>query len=47
MPWMESGTLDERLQFVRNALSDRFTMSELCRSLRREPPDRLQVVGSL
>ena len=30
MPWKESAAMDERLQFVRNALSGRFTMSELC-----------------
>lgn len=30
MPWKESVTMDERLQFVRDAQSDRFTMSELC-----------------
>src|SRR5438477_5699357 len=30
MPWKESGPMEERLQFVRDALSDRFTMSELC-----------------
>lgn len=30
MPWKESGAMDERLQFVRDALRDRFTMSELC-----------------
>lgn len=30
MPWMERGPMDERLQFVRDALSDRFTMSALC-----------------
>jgi putative transposase len=30
MPWKESVPMDERLQFVRDALRDRFTMSELC-----------------
>jgi putative transposase len=30
MPWKESAAMDERLQFVRDALSDRFAMSELC-----------------
>jgi putative transposase len=30
MPWKESVAMDERLRFVRDALSDRFTMSELC-----------------
>ena len=30
MPWRESGPMDERWQFVRDAQSDRFTMSELC-----------------
>src|SRR5215207_2295682 len=30
MPWTESGPMEERLQFVRDALRDRFTMSELC-----------------
>ena len=30
MPWKESAAMDERLEFVRAALSDRFTMSELC-----------------
>jgi len=30
MPWRESGPLEERLQFVRHAQRDRFTMSELC-----------------
>lgn len=30
MPWMETGPMDERLQFVRDAERDRFTMSELC-----------------
>src|SRR4051794_4008104 len=30
MPWKERGPMDERLQFVRDALRDHFTMSELC-----------------
>jgi transposase InsO family protein len=30
MPWKESVVMDERLRFVRDALSDRFTMSDLC-----------------
>src|SRR5215218_1405433 len=30
MPWKESGPMEERLQFVRDAQRDRFTMSELC-----------------
>ena len=30
MPWKESVIMEERLQFVRDALSDRWTMSELC-----------------
>lgn len=30
MPWQVSVTMDERLRFVRDALRDRFTMSELC-----------------
>jgi transposase InsO family protein len=30
MPWKESVAMEERLQFVRDAMRDRFTMSELC-----------------
>ena len=30
MPWQESATMDLRLQFVRDALSERFDMTELC-----------------
>ena len=30
MPWKESVAMDERLKLVRDALSDWFTMSELC-----------------
>ena len=30
MPWRQSGPMDERWQFVRDAQRDRFTMSELC-----------------
>lgn len=30
MPWKERVAMDERLQFVRDALSDRFHMSDLC-----------------
>lgn len=30
MPWKESGVMDQRLDFVRDALSERFTMVELC-----------------
>ncbi|MDB4874438.1 MAG: transposase [Gemmatimonadetes bacterium] len=30
MPWKETAPTEERLQFVRDALSDRFTMSERC-----------------
>ena len=30
MPWKETDPMDERLQFIHDALSDRFTMSELC-----------------
>ena len=30
MPWKESVRMEERLRFVHDALSDRYTMSELC-----------------
>ena len=30
VPWKESDAMDQRLQFVTDALSDRFTMTELC-----------------
>ena len=30
MPWSETTPVEERIQFVNDALSDRFTMSELC-----------------
>ncbi len=30
MPWLETAPVDERLQFIQDALSNRFTMSELC-----------------
>lgn len=30
MPWKESDTMDQRLQFVHDALSERFTFTELC-----------------
>ena len=30
MPWLETTPVEERIQFVDDALSDRFTMSELC-----------------
>ncbi len=30
MPWLETVPVEERLQFIQDALSDRFTMSELC-----------------
>jgi putative transposase len=30
MPWTESDAMDQRLQFVTDAFSDRFTMTELC-----------------
>src|SRR5947209_6291073 len=30
MPWKETAPMEERPQFVRGALSDRFNMSELC-----------------
>jgi transposase-like protein len=30
MSWTESDAMDQRLQFVTDALSDRFTMTELC-----------------
>lgn len=30
MPWLETAPVEERLQFVLDAQSDRFTMSELC-----------------
>ena len=30
MPWTESDAMDQRRQFVTDALSDRFTMNELC-----------------
>ena len=30
MPWKESGVVDQRLDCVRDALSERFTMVELC-----------------
>ena len=30
MPWMETKPMNERLKFVQDALSDRFTMAEVC-----------------
>src|SRR6266849_3405684 len=30
MPWLETTPVDERMRFIQDALSDRFTMSELC-----------------
>lgn len=30
MPWKESATMDQRLDFVREAMTNRFTMVELC-----------------
>lgn len=30
MPWLETSPLDERLQFIQDAQSDRLTMAELC-----------------
>ena len=30
MPWLETAPVDERIRFIQDALSDRFTMSALC-----------------
>src|SRR6266536_1149573 len=30
MPWLETAPVEERIQFIQDALSDRFMMSELC-----------------
>src|SRR6476661_3704987 len=30
MPWLETVPVEERIRFIGDALSDRFTMSELC-----------------
>ena len=30
MPWLEKDPMIERLKFVRDALSDRFTMDDVC-----------------
>lgn len=30
MPWLETAPVEERMAFIQDALSDRFTMSELC-----------------
>ena len=30
MPWVETDAMNERLKFVQDAQSDRFTMAELC-----------------
>ena len=30
MPWLETDAMHERLKFVQDALSDRFTMAEVC-----------------
>ena len=30
MPWLETVPMEERLQFVRDAMSDHFTMAALC-----------------
>ena len=30
MPWLETAPVDERIRFIQDALSDRFSMSELC-----------------
>ena len=30
MPWLETVPMDQRLQFIHDALSDRFTMAALC-----------------
>ena len=29
MPWLETAPVDERIRFIQDALSDRFTMSAL------------------
>ena len=30
MPWLETAPMNERFKFVQDALSDRFTMAEVC-----------------
>ena len=30
MPWLETDSTNERLKFVQDALSDRFTMADVC-----------------
>jgi hypothetical protein len=40
MPWTESDAMEQRLQFVTDALSDRFTMTELCARRSRSPTSR-------
>ena len=42
MPWLETDPMNERLKFVHDALSDRFTMKS-ARPLWRESADRLQM----
>jgi len=30
MPWLETAPVEERIRFIQDTLSDRFTMAELC-----------------
>ena len=46
MPWLETAPMDERLQFIQDALSDRFNMRAL-RPVRHQPPDRVQVARAV
>ena len=36
MPWLETDPMTERLKFVQDALSDRFTMAEVCARVRAQ-----------
>ena len=40
MPWIETNTMDQRIQFIGDWLSGRYTKTELCKHLSHQSTDR-------
>ena len=43
MPWKETCTMDQRMLFIVDYLSGRYTKKGLCQTLRNQPAHRRQV----
>jgi len=47
MPWEQTSAMDQRVKFIADCLSGRYSKSELCRAYGISRPNRLQVDQAL